>query len=207
MDWTLWAGFVVASLIVGLLPGPGVTSIVGYALTAGMRTALGSVFGATFGNAVAMTMSLVGVGVLLSQSPTAFLLLKWIGGAYLVAMGLYAIVKAHRGSLGPDGAPRTIKPSAAFWGTFAITAVNPKTIIFFVAFTPQFISPDYAYWPQAGFLLMTFCVVVTLSDGFYAVAASWAASFLKGPEVQLWSQRVGGAVLVAAGLLTALFAN
>ena len=186
MDWTLWAGFVVASLIVGLLPGPGVTSIVGYALTAGMRTALGSVFGATFGNAVAMTMSLVGVGVLLSQSPTAFLLLKW---------------------LGPDGAPRTIKPSAAFWGTFAITAVNPKTIIFFVAFTPQFISPDYAYWPQAGFLLMTFCVVVTLSDGFYAVAASWAASFLKGPEVQLWSQRVGGAVLVAAGLLTALFAN
>ncbi|HET9354116.1 MAG TPA: hypothetical protein VFO32_08980, partial [Sphingomicrobium sp.] len=76
-----------------------------------------------------------------------------------------------------------------------------------VAFTPQFISPDYAYWPQAGFLLMTFCVVVTLSDGFYAVAASWAASFLKGPEVQLWSQRVGGAVLVAAGLLTALFAN
>ena len=67
MDWTLWAGFVVASLIVGLLPGPGVTSIVGYALTAGMRTALGSVFGATFGNAVAMTMSLVGVGVLLSQ--------------------------------------------------------------------------------------------------------------------------------------------
>ena len=207
MDWTLWAGFVVASLIVGLLPGPGVTSIVGYALTAGMRTAPGSVFGATFGNAVAMTMSLVGVGVLLSQSPTAFLLLKWIGGAYLVAMGLYAIVKAHRGSLGPDGAPRIIKPSAAFWGTFAITAVNPKTIIFFVAFTPQFISPDYAYWPQAGFLLMTFCVVVTLSDGFYAVAASWAASFLKGPEVQLWSQRVGGAVLVAAGLLTALFAN
>ena len=207
MDWTLWAGFVAASLIVGLLPGPGVTSIVGYALTAGMRTALASVFGATAGNATAMTMSLVGVGVLLSQSPTAFLLLKWVGGAYLIAMGLYAIVRARRGSLGPDGAPKTIAPSTAFWGTFAITAVNPKTIIFFVAFTPQFISPHYAYWPQAGFLLLTFCIVVTLSDGFYALASSWAAGFLKGPDVQLWSQRVGGAVLIAAGLLTAIFTN
>ncbi len=207
MDWTLWAGFVVASLIVGLLPGPGVTSIVGYALTAGMRTALASVFGATFGNATAMILSLVGVGVLLSQSPTGFLILKWVGGAYLVAMGLYAMLKARRGALGPDGTPKTIAPSAAFWGTFAITAVNPKTIIFFVAFTPQFISPAYAYWPQAGILLLTFCIVVTISDGFYAIASSWAAGFLKGPEVQLWSQRVGGAVLIAAGLLTALFTN
>lgn len=207
MDWVLWAGFVAASLVVGLLPGPGVTSIVGYALTAGMRTALASVFGATAGNATAMTLSLVGVGVLLSQSPTAFLLLKWVGGAYLIGMGVYAIVKARRGSLGPDGTRRTIAPSAAFWGTFAITAVNPKTIIFFVAFAPQFISPDYAYWPQAGFLLLTFCLVVTLSDGFYAVAASWAAGFLRGPAVQLWSQRVGGVVLIAAGLLTAIFTN
>ena len=76
MDWTLWAGFVLASLIVGLLPGPGVTSIVGYALTAGLGTALASVFGATFGNATAMTLSLLGVGVLLEQSPAAFAVLK-----------------------------------------------------------------------------------------------------------------------------------
>jgi threonine/homoserine/homoserine lactone efflux protein len=207
MDWTLWAGFVAASLIVGLLPGPGVTSIVGYALTAGMRTALASVFGATAGNATAMIFSLVGVGLLLAQSPTAFAVLKWVGAAYLIAMGLYAIAKAHRGSLSPDGTAKSIKPSAAFWGTFAITSVNPKTIIFFVAFTPQFISPHYAYWPQAGFLLLTFCLVVTLSDGFYAVASSWVAGFLKGDEVQLWSQRVGGVVLIAAGLLTAIFTN
>lgn len=207
MDWTLWAGFVVASLVVGLLPGPGVTSIVGYALTAGMRTALASVFGATAGNATAMTLSLVGMGVLLAQSPMAFDVLKWVGAAYLIGMGIHAIVRARRGSLGPDGEARSIAPSTAFWGTFAITAVNPKTIIFFVAFTPQFISPAYPYWPQAGLLLVTFCLVVTLSDGFYALASSWAAGFLKGPDVKLWSQRAGGTVLIAAGLLTALLAD
>src|SRR5690349_3982609 len=143
MDGELWAGFAIASLIVGLLPGPGVTSIVGYALTAGLRTALASVFGATFGNAVAMTLSLVGVGVLLAQSPGAFTALKWIGAAYLVALGVYTIVTARRGSLAAEGDAAAIRPRTAFWGTFAITSINPKTIIFFVAFTPQFISPEF----------------------------------------------------------------
>ena len=203
MDWGLWAGFVAASLVVGLLPGPGVTSIVGYALTAGLRTALASVIGATVGNSLAMTLSLIGLGVLLAESPTAFAVLKWVGALYLVAMGLYGIVTARRGSLEGGEEPSTITPRTAFWGTVAITAVNPKTIIFFVAFTPQFISPHHAYWPQAAMLLLTFCIVVTISDGFYALAASKVAGFLKGNEVKLWSQRVGGAVLVAAGLLTA----
>jgi len=202
MDWALWAGFVAASLIVGLLPGPGVTSIVGYALTAGLRTALASVFGATFGNATAMTLSLVGVGVLLEQWPAAFTVIKWVGAAYLVALGGYSILTASRGSLAAEGSAGTIRPRTAFWGTFALTSSNPKTIMFFVAFTPQFMSPDFGYWPQAAILLLTFTVVVTISDGFYAVAASWVAGFLKGPEVRLWSQRIGGAVLVAAGLLT-----
>ena len=202
MDWTLWTGFVVASLIVGLLPGPGVTSIVGYALTAGLGTALASVFGATLGNATAMTLSLVGVGVLLEQSPLAFEILKWVGAAYLIGLGLFSILTARSGSLAADGSGAAIRPRTAFWGTFAITSINPKTIIFFVAFTPQFISPDGGYWLQAAVLLVTFSLVVTLSDGFYAVAASWVAGFLKGPSVKLWSQRAGGAVLVAAGLLT-----
>jgi threonine/homoserine/homoserine lactone efflux protein len=202
MDWTLWAGFVAASLIVGIIPGPGVTSIVGYALTSGLRTALGSVFGATAGNAVAMTFSLIGVGVLVAEYPAAFSILKWVGAAYLVGIGLYGIVTAKEGV--DDGSvSATIRPAIAFWGTFTVTALNPKTIIFFIAFTPQFMSPSFGYWTQAGILLLTFCVVVTLSDGFYAVAASWVAGYLKGPKVHLWSQRVGGAVLALAGVATA----
>jgi threonine/homoserine/homoserine lactone efflux protein len=205
MDWALWAGFVVAALIVGLLPGPGVTSIVGYALTAGFRTALASVFGATVGNAIAMTLSLVGVGVLIAQWPGAFLAIKWIGAAYLVGIGLYAIITAKPVDDEQEEL-KTVRPAAAFWGTVAITALNPKTIIFFVAFTPQFISAKHAYWPQAGILLATFCAVVTVSDGFYAVAASWVASHLEGPKVHLWSQRIGGGVLAIAGLVTAIAA-
>ena len=203
MDWTLWAGFVVASLLVGLLPGPGVTSIVGYALTAGLRTALGSVFGATLGNATAMTLSLAGVGILLEQWPSAFATLKWVGSAYLIALGGYSLLTAKRGAMSAEQAGVAIRPRTAFWGTFALTSINPKTIMFFVAFTPQFMAPNFGYWSQAAILLATFTVAVTISDGFYAMAASWAAGFLKGPDVRLWSQRIGGLVLIAAGLLTA----
>ena len=206
MDWTLWAGFVTASLIVGLLPGPGVTSIVGYALTAGLRTALASVFGATVGNATAMTLSLVGVGVLVAQWPAAFLVIKWVGAAYLVGIGLYAIVSARPVDESEQATSAGVRPTTAFWGTVAVTAINPKTIVFFIAFTPQFISPRFDYWSQASVLLATFCAVVTLSDGFYAVAASWISGFLKGPQVHLWSKRIGGAVLMVAGIATATFA-
>lgn len=203
MDWTLWAGFVVASLIVGLLPGPGVTSIVGYALTSGLRSALGSVFGATAGNAVAMAFSLAGVGVLIEQYPAAFFILKWVGAAYLIAMGLYGIVTANKAGTEEATEIATIQARTAFWGTFAITAVNPKTIIFFIAFTPQFMSPHFDYWSQAAVLFVTFIAVVTFSDAFYALAASWVAGFLKGPKVHVWSKRIGGAVLMAAGVATA----
>jgi len=206
MDWTLWTGFVLASLIVGLLPGPGVTSIVGYALTGGQRTALASVFGATLGNAIAMTLSLVGVGILVERWPGAFMVIKWVGAAYLVGLGLYTIVTARPLAAEADTSPPSVHPAAAFWGTVAVTAINPKTIVFFVAFTPQFISPRFDYWTQACVLLATFCAVVTLSDGCYAIAASWIAGFLKGPRVHLWSKRVGGLVLMVAGIATATLA-
>ena len=80
---------------------------------------------------------------------------------------------------------------------------KPETIIFFVAFVPQFISAHYGYWMQAAILFVTFVTVVTLSDGFYAVAANWVAGFLKGPKVHHWAGRIGGAILLAAGIATA----
>ena len=150
-----------------------------------------------------MTFSLVGVGVLIEQYPAAFSILKWVGAAYLVAIGLYAIVTAKAPA--EDGsATKTIKPAAAFWGTFAITAITFRRRSSSSSPSRRNSCPPMLdYWMQAGMFFLTFCVVVALSDGFYAVAASWVASFLKGPRVHVWSQRVGGAVLVAAGVATA----
>jgi threonine/homoserine/homoserine lactone efflux protein len=202
MDWGLWAAFVVASAVVGLIPGPGVVSIVGYALSSGRRVALASVAGMAIGNTIAISLSLAGVGALLAASALAFALVKWAGAAYLIALGLMTIVRSRPA---PDlsAARPVITARFALASTVAVGTFHPKTIIFFVAFVPQFISPERPYLPQAMLLVATFCATVAVTDAVYAVAASSLAHVPRRPRAALWSQRAGGGALIAAGIATA----
>ena len=202
MNVHLWIGFVGASLVVGLIPGPGVMSIVGYALGSGCRTALASVAGMAVGNLVAMSLSMAGVGALLAASALAFAVLKWAGALYLIVLGAVAIARSH----GPVShtVPRTsVRPRVAFASNAALGTFHPKTIVFFVAFAPQFVSPDVSYAVQATVLVATSSVVVGCTDTLYAVVAARASKFLTGPGAERWTRRVGGGVLIAAGLATA----
>ena len=201
MDWRAWLPFVLACTVMGLVPGPGVTSIVGYAIGSGRRTALASVAGLAVGNAVAITLSLAGVGALLAASATAFVVLKWIGALYLIALGVLALLKVRPSS--DAEADRATTPRTAFLGNAAVGLFHPKTIVFFVAFVPQFISPRAAYAPQAVLLGLTFCVTVLITDTAYALAASAASHWLRRPGVSTWSKRASGGVLIAAGVATA----
>lgn len=204
MDWTVWVAFVGASALMGIVPGPGVASIVGFALSSGHRTALASVAGMAVGNAAAMTLSLAGVGAILSASALAFTLLKWLGAGYLVALGSIALLKSSRVSSAVDAATlQPISPKTAFWSNVTIGVFHPKTIVFFVAFAPQFISPTGNYPLQAGCLILTFTCVVALTDGTYALLAGRAANLLRRPGAQRWFERAGGGVLILAGVATA----
>lgn len=195
-----WIAFAAASFVIGVIPGPGVTMIVGYALASGRRAALSAVAGAAAGNGLAMTLSLAGVGAVLAASATAFVVLKWAGALYLVALGLFAIGRSFRAAApaAPSRAPRM-----SFLGAFAVTALNPKTIVFFVAFAPQFMSAQAAYLPQAALLVATFVLLVAATDGAYALLASSFAKVLRGPRVACWAERAGGGALIGAGLATA----
>jgi threonine/homoserine/homoserine lactone efflux protein len=203
MDWRVWIGFVAASAAMGLIPGPGVTSIVGYALSSGRRTALAAVAGMALGNAVAMTLSLAGAGAILAASALAFSLLKWAGALYLIALGLIAVARARKAAEAMAANLAPIRPRTAFWSNVAVGTFHPKTIVFFVAFAPQFISPRASYVLQAAILILTFVAVVGLTDTGYALAASRASRFLRGPKAMLWSKRAGGGALIAAGVATA----
>ena len=201
MGWHGWLGFTAASLAMGLVPGPGVMSIVGYAVSSGRKVALASVFGMAFGNAAAMSLSLAGVGVLLAASALAFSLLKAAGALYLVGLGLAAIWRSRAGFANACHPP--IGARAAFVGTLAVGLFHPKTITFFVAFVPQFISADAAFAPQAALLIATFCLVVAGTDALYALTASRLVRRFRDPRAVLWSKRAGGGVLIASGLVTA----
>jgi threonine/homoserine/homoserine lactone efflux protein len=202
MHPTTWLAFALASAAMGLIPGPGVTSIVGYALSSGRRTALASVAGLALGNVAAMTVSLAGAGAVLAASALAFTVLKWAGALYLIGLGTFTILKS-RAQAESVATMAPITPRAAFWSNVAIGTFHPKTIVFFVAFAPQFIRPDASYVLQAAILIATFAGVVGASDTAYALAASRAAGLLRRPRTLLWSKRAGGGVLIAAGVATA----
>ena len=207
MTFHSWLAFVLASALLGLVPGPGVMSIVGYALGSGRRVALASVAGIAIGNAVAMTLSLLGVGALLAASALAFAVVKWTGALYLIGLGLVTLLAGPKGP-GPEGAaPPRLSARTAFLGNVAVGTFHPKTIVFFVAFVPQFIRADGAYAPQAALLIATFVLVVAATDTAYALAASRAAGLLRKPRAARWSKRAGGGVLIASGIATAATAR
>ncbi len=202
MSLSVWLAFAGASLLMGAIPGPAVTAIVGYAPGSGRRTALASVAGVALGNGVAMTLSLTGAGALLAASAPAFTAMKAAGALYLVGLGLYTLLKAERGGLN-SARREAVSPRAAFLGNFGVGVLHPKTIVFYVAFVPQFIDPHGGYAAQATLLTATFCVIVAASDTAWALAASSARAWLSRPRAALWAKRASGATLIAAGVATA----
>ncbi len=203
MNHHLWLAFAAASLVIGLIPGPGVMSIVGYAIGSGRRTALASVAGMAAGNVLAISLSLAGVGALLAASALAFTILKWAGALTLIGLGLNAIARSRSGPRSRDPRPTPISPRAAFTNNVLVGTFHPKTIVFFVAFVPQFIDSrgDYAF--QSAILVATFGAVVAVTDTLYAIAAASASRLLARPGALAGMQRASGLVLIVAGVATA----
>lgn len=201
MDFGVWASFALAALLLAVIPGPGVASIVGFALSSGRRTALASVAGMAVGNAVAVSASLAGAGAVLAVSATAFTILKWVGAAYLIGIGLLAI----RASFVPtDFEPRpAIGARAAFLANVAVGTFHPKTVLFFMAFATQFVDPSRSFLLQAAIMAATFTLIAAVTDTLYALAAARASSLISKPATRRWAGRCGGGVLIAAGVATA----
>ena len=201
MAWETWAAFVAASLVLALIPGPGVATIVGFAFSSGRRVALTAVAGMALGNALAFAASLAGAAAVLAASALAFTMLKWAGALYLICLGVRAIRRAGAGAQAMTRPPASTR--TAFATTLAVGTFHPKTIMFFVAFAAQFITPDRDYVTQAAILIATFTTVAAITDSGYALAATRAAHLLGRPSRRRWMERAGGGVLIAAGLATA----
>lgn len=202
MTLATWLAFALASAFVLVLPGPTVLLVVSYALTQGRRVALAMAGGVALGDFAAMTVSLAGLGALLLASATLFTALKWIGAAYLVYLGIKLWrsrpVIASQG----DAAPPATAPRRIFFHAFAVTALNPKSIAFFVAFVPQFIDHGAPLLPQFVVLEATFVILAAANALVYALAADQLRLRLRSPSVHTWINRAGGTALVGMGAAT-----
>ncbi|MGH6923506.1 MAG: LysE family translocator [Propylenella sp.] len=199
MPVELWLAFTAATIVLLLIPGPTVLLVVSYALGQGWRTAFPMAVGVALGDFTAMTLSMLGVGALLAASATVFTVLKWIGAAYLVWLG----IKLWRAGGALEAKPRTSAASAArmLGHAWLVTALNPKGITFFVAFLPQFLSPEADFWTQMVVIEATFLTLAFTNALGYAAVAARAGSFMKSPRAIGIVNRLGGSCLIGAGVV------
>jgi threonine/homoserine/homoserine lactone efflux protein len=194
-----WLAFVAASTILLAIPGPTILLVISYALAHGRRAAAPIVAGVALGDFTAMTASMLGLGALLAASAELFTILKWVGAAYLVYLGIQ-LWRAPVGDAAAMAAPMQ-KPGRMFAHAWLVTALNPKSIVFFVAFLPQFLVLSEPMLPQMAIFEATFLVLATLNATLYALVASAARTTIRRPNVQRAVNRAGGSLLIGAGVL------
>ncbi|MDS4011483.1 MAG: LysE family translocator [Defluviicoccus sp.] len=197
-----WLLFVAASALVLAIPGPTVLLVVSHALAGGASSGWRTVPGVALGDAVAITVSILGLGALLAASAALFTLLKWLGALYLIFLGIRlwrsSASDAREASVAGDKAHRS-----ATWQAFAVTVLNPKSIAFFVAFLPQFVAADAPAWPQLVILALTFVTLATLNATLYALVAGTFRARLQRLTTRRAGNKIGGAVLIGAGIVSA----
>lgn len=203
MTIEIWLAFAAAATVLLLLPGPTVLLVVAYALGQGRRVALAMVAGVALGDFVAMTVSLAGLGAILATSATLFTVMKWIGAAYLVFLGVKLWRADPQLPTVSEQAARAVSSRTAFAHAFAVTALNPKSIAFFVAFVPQFVTTGEPLVPQLAVLEVTFVTLAALNAGAYAILGDHLRRRMTRPSVLRWLNRAGASCLVGMGAATA----
>lgn len=207
MSLEVWIAFALASAVLLAVPGPTVMLVASYALGRGRSSGWATVPGVALGDLTAMTASLLGAGAVLAASATAFTVLKLAGAGYLIWLG----VKLWRAPARLDPADLADDPAgrgqggrrAMFANAYLVTALNPKSIVFFIAFAPQFIDPGVPTAPQFAAMIGTFVTLAAINAGIWAALAGELRRRTARPSTLRLANRIGGGCMIAAGLLTA----
>ena len=203
MPLETWLAYTLVTTTFLLIPGPTIILVISYSLLRGRQAVIALVLGVGLGDLTAMSLSFLGVGVLLQTVAIAFYLIKWLGAAYLIWLG----IKMWRSASELTDLDKKTRSNAwreIFSSAYITTALNPKSIVFFLAFIPQFIEPELPFTTQAVILGATFFVLAIISVLGYAALAIYAGQQLHLPLIQRWTHRIGGGLLIGAGGMTAV---
>ena len=201
MSLNLYLAFVAACIALALLPGPVVTLIIANGLRHGTRAALINVAGAQTGLAIVIGIVAVGLASLMATMGYWFDWVRFAGAAYLVWLGIKLIREPVEGvkSDAPPPPPR----GGFFLQGFLVLLSNPKVLVFFGAFIPQFMDMSQDHFPQVALLGVTFMVIAASTDAVYAVLAGRARRFFSARRTRMVS-RVSGGFMIGGGIWLAL---
>ncbi|HET6528015.1 MAG TPA: LysE family translocator [Balneolaceae bacterium] len=196
MSIELWFAFVTASAVLLIIPGPTILTVISYSMANGPRANIPLVAAVALGDSTSLTFSLLGLGALLAVSAFWFMVIRWIGGLYLLYLGLKLL---RAGTPSTKSAMPTAPDSRwrLFANTYLVTALNPQGVVFFVAFLPQFINPDANIAQQLWVIAVTFVVMATLNTSMYSMFATSARKLLASLQTQRRFNLAGGSLLLA----------
>ncbi|HEX4585652.1 MAG TPA: LysE family translocator [Burkholderiaceae bacterium] len=198
MNWQLFAGFLAITIVLILTPGPIVTLVISTSATKGVRAGLVTAAGTSAGNAALLAAIGCGLNWVLSHAVYVFELLRWIGVAYLIWLGVQAWRNAGRAE------PPSTGNRVQFWRGFLVALTNPKTIAFFTAFLPQFVDPALPAARQLAAMCVVSVVLAAISDSCWAIASGMGRAWFMKPGRARLLGRASGLTLIGGGMWLAL---
>ncbi|MEN6328196.1 MAG: LysE family translocator [Syntrophomonas sp.] len=194
--------FLIAAIALLLLPGPSVLYVVTRSIDQGRIAGLVSVVGNALGSGILAAAGAAGLSAILASSALSFSIVKYLGAAYLVYLGIRRLFSCE------DLAPTPIERkslSNTFWQGTLVALLNPKTALFFLAFLPQFVDPSRGYiWEQTLLLGLTFVGMGICTDSIYALLAGTFGNWLKQRNaLQVGQRYFSGGIYVTLGLFAA----
>ena len=199
MSVELWLAFSLASAVLLIIPGPTILTVISYSISHGYKAKVPLIAAVALGDSTALALSLLGLGTVLAKSVFWFQMIKWAGGLYLLYLGAKLLLSGVKA-----GAAETENKFESSWklftNTYLITALNPKGMVFFVAFLPQFINENADVNSQLWILALTFVALASLNATLYAVFAGRAQQFMSSPKTQRIFNLSGGSLMCGAGI-------
>jgi homoserine/homoserine lactone efflux protein len=205
MNWSAYSLFFVTTAVVCLSPGPAAVIVVAQAMSGGFRRSYFGIAGIALANAIYFALSATGIAALIVASSTLFSVIKWIGVAYLIYLGLSAIF-SKSGAIIVDANDKehALTGTRAFWQALVVELSNPKALLYFVALLPQFVDPAQPVWSQM-LIFGTTCVFLDVAAyTVYAWLGSKTRAFTASPRFVKASNRTAGGLLLLAGALVAM---
>lgn len=195
-----WTAFVVAAGIILIVPGPTVIAVISHALTQGRKAVVPLMIGVVLGDFTALALSLLGLGAVFTASARLYFGIKLLGAIYLIFLG-YRLWRINPENGGARASMNMVSRKDMVGTLFTVTALNPKSIVFFMAFLSQFITPASDVSLQIVILGGTFLTLAALNAALYASFSGYLREKIQNKEIYRWLNRCGGTVLIAAGIL------